>query len=288
MRAERLLNTDKVRSQHGGKGIPRLIEVFVVSICIVITLPLFVVLSLIVALNSRGLVIFRQSRVGRRGRVFTLYKFRTMHCDSNGLQITAADDNRVTRVGKMLRRTKLDELPELLNVLKGDMSLVGPRPEIPCYVDLESYDWLQLLEVRPGLTDPVTIRMRNEEELLALINGDRERFYVEQLLPHKIAGSLEYLKQRSWVSDVRVLWNTCLTFTGIRNADLMSTGWAGRQCLDTAPSLTVGVLPLRLASLNGRTPGVSAGVDCSSVIESSFDTAAADLSYASSLPDEMT
>lgn len=212
MRAEGFLINSSAGIERVRDGIPRPVEAVVVSICIVITLPLLILLSLTVALSSRGRVIFRQSRVGRRGRVFTLYKLRTMRRVPEGLLVTAADDTRVTRVGKILRRTKLDELPELWNIVKGDMSLVGPRPEVPRYVNLENHMWLEVLEVRPGLTDPVTIRMRNEEELLATVKGDRERFYVEQLQPIKIAGYVEYLRRRSWATDLRVLWDTSLTF----------------------------------------------------------------------------
>lgn len=224
MHAEGIHNDDSsARVQRVRNGIPRPVVIFVVSIFIVVTIPLLVLLSLTVALSSRGPVIFRQARVGRRGRVFTLYKLRTMICLPEGLQFTAADDARVTRAGRVLRRTKLDELPELWNILKGDMSLVGPRPEVPRYVNLENSDWLQVLEVRPGLTDPVTIRMRNEEELLATVKGDRERFYVDQLQPYKIAGYLEYLQLRSWASDLGVLWNTCLTFIDRRKIQFPSS-----------------------------------------------------------------
>jgi lipopolysaccharide/colanic/teichoic acid biosynthesis glycosyltransferase len=125
-----------------------------------------------------------------------------------GPLVTACDDNRVTRVGRLLRKTKLDELPELWNILKGDMSLVGPRPEVPRYVDLKNPMWRLVLEARPGLTDPMTIRLRNEETLLAEVKGDREQFYQETLQPFKVNGYLEYLRGRSWWSDIKVIWNT--------------------------------------------------------------------------------
>jgi lipopolysaccharide/colanic/teichoic acid biosynthesis glycosyltransferase len=162
--------------------------------------------------------------MGRRGQLFTLYKLRTMVAAAEGLQVTAADDKRVTRVGKILRRTKLDELPELWNVVRGDMALVGPRPEVPRYVDLENCEWLRVLEVRPGLTDPVTIRLCNEEELLAMVDGDREQFYLKQLQPYKIAGQLEYLRDRSWVTDLRVLWQTTLTFIDVKKTQAPAIG----------------------------------------------------------------
>jgi lipopolysaccharide/colanic/teichoic acid biosynthesis glycosyltransferase len=114
------------------------------------------------------------------------------------------------RIGKFLRRTNLDELPELWNVLRGDMSLVGPRPEVPQYVDLGNPEWREVLKVRPGITDPMTLRLRNEEALLASVQGDRERFYIETLQPFKLRGYLEYLRERSWQRDVKVLWKTGL------------------------------------------------------------------------------
>jgi lipopolysaccharide/colanic/teichoic acid biosynthesis glycosyltransferase len=135
-----------------------------------------------------------------------------MRCAAGGVQITATDDERTTRAGRVLRRTKLDELPELWNVLKGDMALVGPRPEVPRYVNLENPAWRQVLAARPGLTDPVTISLRDEEELLAMVSGDRESFYLKHLQPVKLKGYLEYLQRRSWLTDARVLWDTCLTF----------------------------------------------------------------------------
>jgi lipopolysaccharide/colanic/teichoic acid biosynthesis glycosyltransferase len=111
-------------------------------------------------------------------------------------------------VGKFLRKTKLDELPELWNILKGDMSLIGPRPEVPRYVDLDDPMWRLVLEARPGITDPMTLRLRNEEALLVEVVGDRERFYLETLQPFKLEGYLDYLQRRSWRSDLKVLWQT--------------------------------------------------------------------------------
>jgi lipopolysaccharide/colanic/teichoic acid biosynthesis glycosyltransferase len=139
-----------------------------------------------------------------------MYKLRTMRPAGTGPLVTARDDNRVTRVGQFLRKTKLDELPELWNILKGDMSFVGPRPEVPRYVDLKNPMWRRVLEAKPGLTDPVTLRLRNEEELLAEVPGDRERYYLDTLQPFKISGYLEYLQVRNWWSDARVLWNTAV------------------------------------------------------------------------------
>jgi lipopolysaccharide/colanic/teichoic acid biosynthesis glycosyltransferase len=133
-----------------------------------------------------------------------------MRQEDIGPGITAADDPRITGVGRILRRLKLDELPELVNILRGDMSFVGPRPEVPEYVQLSNQLWQRVLEVRPGLTDPVTLRLRNEEELLAEVGGDTETFYLQDLQPYKLAGYLEYLAARSAWDDFRVLGQTFL------------------------------------------------------------------------------
>ncbi|HEX8141036.1 MAG TPA: sugar transferase [Pyrinomonadaceae bacterium] len=189
-------------------GIPRTVEALVAIAALAALSPVLGAASLAVALTSRGPVLFRQRRVGRGGREFVLYKLRTMRVGEAGPQVTARDDERVTRVGRFLRRTKLDELPELWNVFKGDMSLIGPRPEVARYVDLDNPLWRMVLEARPGLTDPVTLRLRNEETLLACVEGDREKFYLETLQPFKLSGYLEYMRARNWRADVRVLWQT--------------------------------------------------------------------------------
>jgi lipopolysaccharide/colanic/teichoic acid biosynthesis glycosyltransferase len=161
-----------------------------------------------IGLTSGLPVFFRQTRIGRGGRPFTLIKFRSMRASSSGAKVTARDDGRVTRVGGLLRRTTLDELPELWNVLRGEMSFVGPRPEVPEFVDLADPAWAEVLQVRPGLTDPVTIRLRDEETLMQAVPGDRERYYRETLQPQKLAGYRSYLARRTWRSDIRVIWDT--------------------------------------------------------------------------------
>jgi lipopolysaccharide/colanic/teichoic acid biosynthesis glycosyltransferase len=191
-------------------GIPRPVEAMAALAGLIIAAPVLALAALGIAFTSRGRIIFRQSRVGQGGRIFVLYKFRTMRMGQVGPQVTAGDDSRITYVGRMLRKTKMDELPELWNVLKGDMSLVGPRPEVPRYVDLTNSKWQRVLKVRPGITDPLTLRLRNEEELLAKVEGDRERFYLGTLQPFKLRGYLEYLHRRSWQNDMRILWGTCL------------------------------------------------------------------------------
>lgn len=189
-------------------GIPRPVEVLVALLSLILAAPLLALSALAIALSSRGPVIFRQKRVGLDGRTFVLYKLRTMRRTQSGPQVTAGDDARVTWVGRLLRKTKLDELPELWNVLKGDMSLVGPRPEVPRYVDLENQMWRLVLRVRPGITDVMTLRLRNEEALLAEVSGDREQFYLKTLQPFKLKGYLDYLEQRSCRSDLKIIWKT--------------------------------------------------------------------------------
>jgi lipopolysaccharide/colanic/teichoic acid biosynthesis glycosyltransferase len=189
-------------------GIPRPCELFIALLGLIATAPLLLLSALVVVVASGLPVLFCQQRVGRHGRLFTLYKLRTMTCNAETVQVTATGDERVTSVGRILRRWKLDELPGLWNVLKGDMSLVGPRPEVLRYVDLGSPDWQFILEVRPGLTDPVTVRLRNEEDLLGRVEQDREKFYLQTLQPFKLAGYAEYLRCRSWRRDIKALWTT--------------------------------------------------------------------------------
>ena len=191
-------------------GLPRQAEAAIALAGLVMVAPLIALAAIAVAVTSRGPVIFRQKRMGRKGRPFTMYKLRTMRVTNSGPQVTAGDDVRVTPVGKFLRKTKLDELPELWNVFKGDMSLIGPRPEVPRYIDLEDPMWRLVLEARPGIADPMTLRLRNEEALLVEVEGDRERFYLETLLPFKLEGYLTYLQARSWRSDLKVLWQTVI------------------------------------------------------------------------------
>jgi lipopolysaccharide/colanic/teichoic acid biosynthesis glycosyltransferase len=189
-------------------GIPRWVEAPVAFLALCLATPLLILLGIAIALTSPGPIIFRQDRVGLHGRLFTLYKLRTMHVSTVGPQITAHDDERTTKVGRVLRKMKLDELPELWNVINGDMSIVGPRPEVPRYVDVSMRMWQEVLQARPGITDPMTLRLRNEEVLLASVTGDRERYYIEKLQPYKLQGYKDYFENRGFWSDIRVLWKT--------------------------------------------------------------------------------
>ena len=195
----------------------RWLEVVISATGIALTFPLLMLAGVAIAVTSPGPVIFRQDRVGRHGQIFVLYKLRTMRTVHEGPQITATGDERVTSVGRILRRTKVDELPELWNVLKGDMALVGPRPEVPRYVDLEDHRWELVLRSRPGLTDPVTLRLRNEEALLANVKGSYESFYINNLQPLKLQGYLDYLQNRSWWSDIKILCRTLVVIVWPKN-----------------------------------------------------------------------
>lgn len=191
-----------------GRGLPRAVDVVLAVLGLLLTSPLLLASAVTVALTSPGGALFRQKRVGRHGHIFTLYKLRTMRASESGPQVTKGNDPRITNSGRFLRKTKLDELPTFWNVLKGDMAMVGPRPEVPRYVKLEDPLWQKVLAVRPGITDPVTVHLRSEEELLAQVGGDTEEYYLTELQPQKMKGYLDYLQTRNWRTDLTVLWGT--------------------------------------------------------------------------------
>lgn len=169
--------------------------------------PLMLLLAVAVWLDSGRPVLFRHRRVGRSGRTFELMKFRSMVVNHGGPSLTRRGEARITRAGAWLRRWKLDELPQLINVLRGEMSLVGPRPEVPEYVDLSDPLWQRVLEARPGITDPASLAFRNEEALLAAADNVEE-YYRRVILPRKLALSAAYLEKRSVFSDLGMLFRT--------------------------------------------------------------------------------
>jgi len=187
---------------------PRFAEVVIACFGLLVSLPVLLVAAVAIKMTSRGPTLFRQARVGLGGYPFTLFKLRTMKMERRGTQVTAKGDVRVTPIGRLLRFLKIDELPGLWNVIRGDMGLVGPRPEVPEFVDSSDPRWRRVLQVRPGLTDPVTLRLRNEEELMASVAEDHESFYRDTLLPYKLRGYSTYLDERTWMTDLRVLWQT--------------------------------------------------------------------------------
>ena len=183
----------------------RLFDAVSASAGLVLLLPVFAVLAVAIVLDDGPPILFRQTRIGRGGRPFRLWKFRTMRVGSRGRAITAAGDHRVTRVGAALRKWKLDELPQLFNVLVGDMSLVGPRPEVPEFVEPDSPVWDAVLKVRPGITDLATLFYRSEERLLGAAR-DPVAFYRETVLPAKLRLNLKYMASRSFAQDLRLIW----------------------------------------------------------------------------------
>lgn len=205
------------------EGLPRAVEASLACLGLVLALPVLLIAATLIAATSRGPVLFRQRRTGLGGRPFTLLKLRTMKAAPEGSQLTVSGDGRITPVGRWLRRFKLDEIPQLWNVVRGDMSLVGPRPEVPRYVEPDDPLWRRVLSARPGLTDPVTLRLRDEEALLARA-ADPEAFYRERLLPWKLRGYCGYLERRSWSSDLGVLGATILAVLRLRRAPLPPLG----------------------------------------------------------------
>lgn len=186
----------------------RLFDVLGAAAALLLLSPLLLVIALLVKLDSPGPVFFRQERVGRFGQPFRIFKFRTMQADSAGLPLTVGADPRITRTGSWLRRHKLDELPQLIDVLRGTMSLVGPRPEVPRYVALyPSALRDRALAVRPGLTDPASLHFIDEAAQLAAAT-DPEREYIEVILPAKLQRAAQYAEQASLASDIGVLWRT--------------------------------------------------------------------------------
>ncbi len=188
----------------------RLFDLTLSAIGLVLLAPVFLAIAVWIRLDSPGPVLFRQERVGRHGRPFFIRKFRTMQADApaRGPQITVGADPRITRSGRWLRHSKLDELPQLWNVLLGDMSLVGPRPEVPKYVAMYPDDVRRaVLSVRPGITDLASLEYRDESAQLAQA-ADPERVYVEQIMPAKLALSIRYVREASLIGDLRLLLAT--------------------------------------------------------------------------------
>lgn len=207
-------------SGAGDDLLRRALDVVASTAGLIVLLPFTLLTALAVAVDSPGPVLFRQRRVGLNGREFEILKFRTMRVDAEavGGQLTVGTDPRVTRVGRFLRASKFDEIPQLFNVLRGDMSLVGPRPEVPRYVALYSPEQRQVLSVRPGITDPASIAYRSESQLMANA-ADPERLYIEELMPRKLDLNLEYLKRRTVGSDIGVVLQTIVAVLARRGSE---------------------------------------------------------------------
>jgi lipopolysaccharide/colanic/teichoic acid biosynthesis glycosyltransferase len=197
----------------------RAFDVVVASAGLVVTSPVLAVAAIAVKLSSPGPAFYRGVRVGRDGRDFHIFKLRTMRlgADTQGPALTGAADPRVTRVGKLLRRTKLDELPQLVNVIRGEMSLVGPRPEHPDFVKHYSEEQRQVLSVRPGITGPSSLAYMREEEMLT--GGDPVAQYVGTIMPRKLALDLDYVRTRTFAGDLKLLWATAARLVGFSRRD---------------------------------------------------------------------
>ncbi len=197
------------RSSFSGRIKRAFDVVFSIGILIVLS-PVFLGLALIIKLTSRGPVFYKATRSGQNGETFKLYKFRSMvvDADKSGPGITTAGDARITRIGRILRKTKLDELPQFINVLKGEMSLVGPRPEDPRYVALYTPEQRTVLSVRPGITSPASVYYRDEESMLT--GDDWEQQYVEEIMPAKLSIDLDYARKGDITEDVVIIWRTFL------------------------------------------------------------------------------
>lgn len=187
----------------------RLFDIFFSFIGLVVLLPVFLIISLLIVIDSRGGVFYRQVRVGKNGKDFGLFKFRSMvsNADKKGLLTVGGRDSRITRVGYYLRKYKLDELPQLINVLIGDMSLVGPRPEVRKYVQLYNDEQLKVLSVKPGITDYASIEYSNENELLGSVDNPEE-VYIKEVMPAKLKLNLKYIEDQGLMTDIKIIFMT--------------------------------------------------------------------------------
>ena len=187
----------------------RFFDIFFSGIGLLILSPLFLLVAIWVKCDSQGPVFYRQIRVGRFGKDFKLFKFRSMRVgsDKKGLITVGGHDPRITRSGYFIRKYKLDELPQLINVFIGDMSLVGPRPEVRRYVDLYTPEQLHVLDVRPGITDLASIRYRNENELLGSVDNP-DRYYIEVIMQDKLRINLDYVAHHSCLGDLKIIFQT--------------------------------------------------------------------------------
>lgn len=206
----------------------RIFDVIVSTFFLFTFSPFFLFIAALIRLNSPGPVFYRGSRIGKDGKPFAIYKFRTMIVDAPrmGPGITGRGDSRITRVGSFLRKLKIDEMPQLINVLKGEMSIVGPRPEDPRYVAHYTPEQRRVLTVRPGMASPAFIKYRHEEELLAAAGDDWEHVYLTQILPDKLRMDLEYIEQQSFLFDLGVLVQAALSLFSYpeRQSDALSIG----------------------------------------------------------------
>jgi lipopolysaccharide/colanic/teichoic acid biosynthesis glycosyltransferase len=189
--------------------IKRLFDIIASLIGLILLSPVLLVIAILIKIRMQGPVLFIQTRTGRHGKPFKIYKFRTMIVNHNGSTVSIKGENRITPFGAILRKYKFDELPELWNVFKGDMSFVGPRPDMPEYADKLKGEERQILKLRPGITGPATLLYSNEEELLASVS-DPHKHNIEVLWPDKVRINLEYYRNRSFIGDIIIIIKTIL------------------------------------------------------------------------------
>lgn len=187
----------------------RLFDITASFFGILILAPLLIFIGLWVGLSSKGGVFYKQIRVGKNNKDFKLYKFRSMrvNSDKQGLLTVGSKDSRITKAGYFIRKYKIDELPQLINVLKGDMSFVGPRPEVRRYVDLYSEEQMKVLSVRPGITDPASIKYRNENDILSS-QSNPEEYYIQHIMPDKLKINIDYINTRTFFKDIKIIFQT--------------------------------------------------------------------------------
>lgn len=193
------------------QAVKRIFDFLLSLFGIIILSPIFIIVSIAIKLDSKGSILFLQKRVGRYGKEFNIYKFRTMVTDAEklGKQITVGKDNRITRVGAFLRKFKIDELPQLFNVLKGDMSLVGPRPEVPKYVALYNEEQRKVLDIRPGITDMASLRYKDENDILGKVDNPEE-YYINVIMKDKLNLNLEYIEKSNVFFDIYLILKTII------------------------------------------------------------------------------
>lgn len=197
----------------------RCFDLFFSILGVLILLPLIIVVSILIKLTSKGAVLFKQVRVTKDGKLFKIYKFRTMRENSEGnKQITVGNDSRITGIGHILRKTKLDELPQLFNVIKGEMSLVGPRPEVPKYVNLYTDEQKNVLKVQAGITDYASIYFSNESELLGKAK-DPDKYYIEKIMPYKIKLNQNYIENMGIMTEIKIIFLTIFKVMGLVKED---------------------------------------------------------------------
>ena len=193
------------------KLVKRIFDLICSTLGLIVLSPVLIVIVIKIKIGSDGPVFFKQIRVGEKSMEFEILKFRTMVVDAEklGKQITVGNDNRITKIGAFLRKYKLDELPQLINVFKGDMSLVGPRPEVPTYVRLYNEEQRKVLDVKPGITDLASIRYRDENDLLGGVENPEE-FYINTIMPDKLALNLEYINRNNMFLDIYIILKTII------------------------------------------------------------------------------